>query len=81
MAQTTQRVLLTEDRDFGELVVRKRIQIVGVLLVQLDRLSRRVEAERVLHAVQARGNRIAGSLLVIEPNRVRIRPLTPSAVR
>lgn len=38
------RVLITEDRDFGELVVRQRLEVQGVVLLELDRLSTVAEA-------------------------------------
>ena len=39
-------VLLTEDKDFGELVVVRHLPAVGVVLDDLDRLSNQAEAER-----------------------------------
>lgn len=33
------RILITEDRDFGELVVRQRMTVRGIILLELDRLS------------------------------------------
>ena len=41
------RILITEDRDFGELVVRQRLEIQGIVLLELDRLSNVAEADRV----------------------------------
>ena len=42
------RILVTEDRDFGELVVRQRLGVDGVLLLELDRLSNAAETDRVV---------------------------------
>ncbi|MGE0009062.1 MAG: hypothetical protein AB7S92_26230 [Parvibaculaceae bacterium] len=42
---------MTEDRDFGELVVRQRLEVQGVVLLELDRLSNEAEAERVARVV------------------------------
>jgi predicted nuclease of predicted toxin-antitoxin system len=36
-------ILITEDRDFGELVIRQRLKVRGVLLLELDRLSNAAE--------------------------------------
>ncbi len=47
------RILITEDRDFGELVVRQRLGAAGVILLELDRLSNLVEAEHVGKIVAA----------------------------
>ena len=46
-AHAPNRILITEDRDFGELVIRQRRPIMGVVLRELDRLSTIDEAARV----------------------------------
>ena len=69
------RILITEDRDFGELVVRQRLTVLGVILIALDRLSNAAEAARVTEVARAHADRMAGNLLVVEPGRVRVRPL------
>ena len=69
------RILITEDRDFGELVVRQRLEVQGVVLLELDRLSNAAEADRVAAVVSTNVDKLSGNLLVIEPGRVRIRPL------
>src|SRR5947207_12498270 len=38
-------ILITEDRDFGELVIRQRLSVRGVMLLELDRLSNAAEAD------------------------------------
>src|SRR3954453_16909310 len=68
-------VLITEDRDFGELVIRQRLAIRGVILLELDRLSNAAEADAVADVVSTHADRLLGNLLVVEPGRVRIRPL------
>jgi predicted nuclease of predicted toxin-antitoxin system len=69
------RILITEDRDFDELVVRQRLGVGGVILLELDRLSNAAEAALVVGVVAAHTDKLDGSLLVIEPGRVRVRPL------
>jgi predicted nuclease of predicted toxin-antitoxin system len=76
IADAEDRILITEDRDFGELVVRQRLQVRGVILLELDRLSNAAEAERVSQVVATHRDRLEGSLTVIEPVRVRFRPLS-----
>jgi predicted nuclease of predicted toxin-antitoxin system len=75
-ASSKGRVLITEDRDFGEMVVRKRLRVHGVVLMELDRLSNAAEADRVATVVSSNAEKLAGNLIVIEPGRVRVRPLT-----
>lgn len=69
------RILITEDRDFGELVVRQRMSVRGVLLLELDRLTNRAEADRVSHIVSTYAEKLLDNLAVIEPSRIRLRPL------
>lgn len=69
------RILITEDRDFGEVVVRQRLRVCGMILLELDRLSNFAEAELVAATISTHANKLAGNLLVIEPGRVRFRPL------
>jgi predicted nuclease of predicted toxin-antitoxin system len=71
------RILITEDRDFGELVVRQRLGVLGIIMLELDRLSNVAEAEIVVRVVSTHRDKLHDNLLVIEPGRVRIRPLRP----
>ena len=48
IARRETRILVTEDRDFGEMIVRRRFEAPGVVLLELDRLSSDQEAERVV---------------------------------
>jgi len=68
-------ILLTEDRDFGELVIRQRLAVRGMILLEMDRLSNATEADVVAEVVSAHADRLLGNLLVIEPGRIRVRPL------
>jgi predicted nuclease of predicted toxin-antitoxin system len=74
-ADSDDRVLVTEDRDFGELVVRQRLKVRGVILLELDRLPSAAEAQLVVDVVRVHGSKLTGNLVVVEPARVRVRPL------
>jgi len=45
------RILITEDRDFGELVIRQRLRVHGLILLELDRLSNATEADAVAEVI------------------------------
>lgn len=75
IATSDKRILITEDRDFGELVIRQRLPVEGVLLLELDQLSNIAEADRVLQVVTGLGEKLRGNLVVAEPSRTRVRPL------
>ena len=74
-AESDGRILITEDRDFGEMVIRQRLGLRGVILLELDRLSNALEADTVASVVSAHADRLFGNLVVIEPGRIRLRPL------
>ncbi len=66
-------VLLTADKDFGQLVVQQRRAHAGMALVRLPELSRADAAERVVAAIRAHGARFAGAFVIIGPHAVRVR--------
>ena len=74
-ADADDRILITEDRDFGEMVIRQRLGLRGMILLELDRLSNPREADTVAEVVSAHSARLFGNLIVIEPGRIRVRPL------
>jgi predicted nuclease of predicted toxin-antitoxin system len=69
------RLLITEDRDFGEMVIRQRLGVPGMILLELDRLSNAREADTVAEVISAHSDRLFGNLVVIEPGRIRVRLL------
>jgi predicted nuclease of predicted toxin-antitoxin system len=75
------RILITEDRDFGELVIRQRLGVPGVILLELERLSNAAESDRVAEAIAAHAERFVDNLIVIEPARIRARPLRPVPIQ
>jgi predicted nuclease of predicted toxin-antitoxin system len=75
IARRESRILVTEDRDFGEMIVRRQLQAPGVVLLELDRLSGAAEAEFVARVIATNEARLAGNFAVIEPGRIRLRPL------
>ena len=60
----------------GELVVRQRLGVHGIVLLELDRLSNVREADLVATVISMNADKLPGNLLVIEPGRVRVRPLS-----
>lgn len=74
-ARETGALILTTDKDFGELVFRQRRTPHGVLLIRLAGLSQQRKATSVASVVQQYGGELEGAFAVIEPSRVRIRPV------
>jgi predicted nuclease of predicted toxin-antitoxin system len=74
LANGDERVLLTTDKDFGELVFRLRRVAFGVLLVRLAGLASAGKADVVSQAIDDHGDEMARAFTVISPGLVRIRP-------
>ena len=66
------RVLITEDRDFGELVYARGQSSSGVILVRFPSSFRRAQPATVVAAVAKLGSRLQNAFTVLEPGRVRI---------
>jgi predicted nuclease of predicted toxin-antitoxin system len=67
-------LLVTADKDFGELVFRdKRLTTDGVILLRLSGLSAERKAEIVSDAFRERAAEFTNHFSVISPGRIRIR--------
>lgn len=71
-ALNEKRVLITEDRDFGELVYARGRSSAGVILVRFPNRVRRAKAATVIEAVSKLGLRLRDTFTVVEPGRVRM---------
>jgi len=69
------RLLLTEDKDFGDLVFRQVLRVPGLVLVRIDPLQRALKVTRLMAAVEHFGEDLFGRYTVIEDVRFRSRPL------
>jgi predicted nuclease of predicted toxin-antitoxin system len=83
LATAAGAVLLTDDKDFGELVYRRGLGHSGVILMRLEGLPNAAKADIVSEAVRAYGAEMMGAFSVVAPNTVRVRRppggQTPSA--
>ena len=75
IAIAEQRVVVTEDYDFGDLAVRDAIAIPGVILLALTTPIMTERAERLLSVIRDLGANLVDHLIIIEPKRVRRRRL------
>ena len=65
------RVLLTEDKGFGELY-RSASHTAGVLLARFPASARAGLGAAVVAAVRQLGERVGGAFVVVQPGRVRM---------
>jgi predicted nuclease of predicted toxin-antitoxin system len=66
------RVLLTEDTDFGKLVYARHRKSAGVVLIRFPNVVRSQKANAVLELVTLCGDRLRENFSVLQPGRVRI---------
>jgi predicted nuclease of predicted toxin-antitoxin system len=74
-AHSENRILITEDKDFGELVYRLRRSADGIILLRFDVIERSQKIPRLLDLIQNEGDRLAGSFVSLDVDKIRIRPL------
>ncbi|MEO8602769.1 MAG: DUF5615 family PIN-like protein [bacterium] len=72
LAVRGRRVLLTEDKDFGQLVYAEGKAATGVVLIRFPASARRGLGAAVSGLVAAIGPRLARSFVVLQPGRSRI---------
>ncbi len=69
-------LLLTADKDFGELVFRQRRITTGVVLIRLAGLTSQAKARLVAMAIQNHETELPGAFTVIAPGVIRFRRLS-----
>jgi predicted nuclease of predicted toxin-antitoxin system len=74
-AQAEQRIVITHDKDFGELAFRSRLPAsCGVILFRLAGNDPDTDNRRILAAVESRAD-WEGRFAVVTDDRIRMRPL------
>lgn len=76
MANQQDAILVTRDKDFGELVYRMNRITQGVFLVRLDGLHPDTKANIVSAAITSHGAEMISAFTVISPDNIRIRKRT-----
>ncbi len=74
-AVAEERILLTEDKDFGELVYRLQRPAYGIVLLRFDVAERSWKVPRLRDLLANHAERLPGCFVVLEARKVRIRPL------
>ena len=72
-ANLQQAVLLTSDKDFGDLVFRQNRVSSGILLLRIAGLPQGRKAAIVAEAIRKHGAAMPGAFAVLTPRTIRIR--------
>ncbi|NPV09106.1 MAG: DUF5615 family PIN-like protein [Anaerolineae bacterium] len=77
LADRMDAILITGDKDFGEMMVRQEKAAKGTILLRLAGLPNDRKADLVASAVSQHSHQLVGSFVVISPAAIRIRRLNP----
>ncbi|MBS1625691.1 MAG: DUF5615 family PIN-like protein [Bacteroidetes bacterium] len=75
IAYEDERVLITTDKDFGELVFRLRLPTRGVLLLRIPELSHEEKSNLLQSVIPRIYAELSGAFTVITKEKIRIVPL------
>ena len=77
LAHAEDRLVLTMDKDFGELVYHAAVSHAGVLLLRLEAATGEEKRLIVAKIMTAYADRLKGAFAVYQKGRLRIRPCPP----
>ena len=80
LANDQQRIVLTNDLDFGHMIFRDRLPCYGVMLLRLGNRSARQRVPFVRAAIEQHERELNGNIVVVGDREIRIRPI-PSGRR
>jgi predicted nuclease of predicted toxin-antitoxin system len=75
LATDTKRILLTEDKDFGEWVFAHGEQVQGVILIRFPAKALSTLPEEILVLADDHGFELKSRFTVLEPGRARLRSI------
>ena len=68
-------ILLTKDKDFGEMVIRKQKNSNGVILIRIEKLNLRHNCLLIADLIDKYSSELSNSFTVIQEDKIRIRRL------
>ncbi len=71
------RILLTEDKDFGQLVFASVAKSSGVIFIRFPAKARRAMVRTVVEFIDTHRTMIEGCFIVVQPGRIRISERIP----
>lgn len=75
LAASERRLLLTEDKDFGQLVFAAAKESSGVILIRYPALARSTFTQAVVNLLAERADALYSRFVVMEPGRIRVTQL------
>lgn len=72
------RILLTEDKDFGELVFHMKKLAKGIVLLRFNARQRNLKWPRLKQLIHTQSSKLKGSFVVVDSKKFRFRHLHPN---
>jgi predicted nuclease of predicted toxin-antitoxin system len=72
LAVGEKRILLTEDKDFGQLVYAHGQETLGVIFLRFPISARKQISKEVVNLVRRQGEKLIGCFVTVQPGRIRI---------
>lgn len=72
LAHEEERILITEDKDFGWLVFVSRVDAPGVVLVRFPSRARATIGAHAVDMATTHGASLTGAFVVLEPGQLRV---------
>jgi predicted nuclease of predicted toxin-antitoxin system len=73
LSYSEKRILLTEDKDFGQLVFASQADSAGVILIRYPGNARKLLQEAIIKLVREQGTEIQSAFVVMQPGQIRMR--------
>lgn len=71
VANSQNRILITFDTDFGELIFRQKLKTQGIILLKFTPKSSQEVAEKILSLLNGQV-KIEGHFLIVQENKIRV---------
>ena len=71
-AYREKRILLTEDKDFGQLVFASQADSAGVVLIRFPGNARKALQESIVKLILEQGDEIQNAFVVVQPSHIRV---------
>jgi predicted nuclease of predicted toxin-antitoxin system len=78
IAKNRNGIFLTKDKDFGELIIRNKIIVPGVVLIRIEKLNLEENHSLVTALIMKYIDDLPGSFTVIQKDKIRIRKINES---
>lgn len=75
IANEDNRIILTEDKDFGELAVRYKFNVAGIVLLRINETKKDLRLLRVFELLKKFPEKLEEHLVVIDSEKFRFRKL------